>query len=338
MPGSRNWALEKSQGELSIGVIGAGHVAKVYHLPILDALPNVTISFIADIDGSRANQLANSFESEGEKIEDAGSLPECDAVLLAIPVVSRGEYLAEFGEREVPIFCEKPFAIDLQTHRDYLNRADRILCNYMRTLYGTVQQVHEIIHSEIFGRPRRVEITEERLGASNKPPNHYQNDPERGGGILLETGVHSLSQLLYLFPDHDWVVESAKVHLSRGLDVDVQANIEFLGEAFDIPISYQLSMVNPIGTQVRVLFERVELRFDPADPGAPVTIRAVDRSMSPFSLAMSNDWPTTLHQAMFLRWKQFIHIANGGESDEITLISGKDVTDLIETIRSIGEA
>lgn len=103
--------------EMSVGIIGAGFVSQTFHLPILDHLSDVSVAYIADIDETRALDLAAKYGTRGVVVNEVSSLPPCDVVFLAIPVGFRDEYIQEFADRGTPIFAEKPFATDVSTQR-----------------------------------------------------------------------------------------------------------------------------------------------------------------------------------------------------------------------------
>jgi len=104
--------------------------------------------------------LAKSYKTTAIKISEVSSLPNCDVVLLAIPVGVKEEYVQEFARRDCYIFAEKPFAIDLKTHLKFLELSNKITCNYMRNYYNTTRQIKDIISSQIFGSIKKISITE----------------------------------------------------------------------------------------------------------------------------------------------------------------------------------
>ena len=46
-----------------IGVIGAGRVAEIYHLPVLAKMPDARLTWICDLDKTRALKLARAYLS-----------------------------------------------------------------------------------------------------------------------------------------------------------------------------------------------------------------------------------------------------------------------------------
>jgi predicted dehydrogenase len=329
--------LDGFAGQFDVGIVGAGHVADAYHLPILSNISSAAPAYIADVDGDRARRLADRYGTEAVTIDDQASLPACDAILLAIPVGFRPPYIHEFGDRGIPIFTEKPFAMDAEMHAEFCESADTLLCNYMRTLYGTVKQLDDVISSELLGPLQRVELRAESVGPTGKGTGHYQTDPEVGGGLLLEKGVHSLSQLQFLLRDWNWTVVSSDIVWEKGIDVDIDSQLRLRNGSREIDVSYRLSGVKPVGSTARFHFEHGTLSLEHVDPSQGLSLSLLDDSMPTFDLETADGWPTSNHQAMYLRWKQFLRLAAGESLDQPALTTGAGVTEIVDEMYAQGE-
>ena len=97
---------------MKIGVVGAGRISSSVHLPLLSCIDTVNIEFIADRKYPKV--LGNTYNTKPVKIDKISSLPDCDIVLLALPVGVKEEYIREFAKRDSYIFAEKPFSVDLK--------------------------------------------------------------------------------------------------------------------------------------------------------------------------------------------------------------------------------
>ena len=95
--------------KFEIGIVGAGTIVSKTHLPLLSCLNSVSVKYIADIQDPQ--QLADCYNTDAIKIvDDLSVLPDCDVVLLAIPVGVRANYIREYSKRNIPIFSEKPYS------------------------------------------------------------------------------------------------------------------------------------------------------------------------------------------------------------------------------------
>lgn len=114
-----------------IGIIGAGNVVTTIHLPVLLALDAVEVSWIADKNAKRAQQVADAHGIPAAGLaQGAESIPEADVVLLAIPYGVRAPYYERLAARSIAVYAEKPFARTAVEHAELcdLFASHRLAC------------------------------------------------------------------------------------------------------------------------------------------------------------------------------------------------------------------
>lgn len=325
-----------------IGVVGAGHISSSAHLPVLANMDNVRIKFIADRE--KRTSLARSYGAEAIRVrDDVSILPTCDIVLLAIPVGARAPYIEEFGERGTPIFSEKPFATDTETHQRFLDAADPITCNYLRTTFSPTLQMRRVVQSELFGELQDVHCAQGGVvGATGRTESNYQTDPSlRGGGMLLETGSHIVSQLLFILSGWELSGSEADIILHDGFDVDVGATVRARNGDRTVGIGIELSRIRPLKSVAEFVFENATLQFEVHTPGAPVTVVS-NESRGPrrqLKFALDEYGAETFAQAIYTNWQRVLAlVAEGANETGIKadpLGTGYDVTRVIENLYEI---
>ena len=183
---------------MKVGIIGASSICSSVHLPLLSCMDNVSIEFIAD--RKNPENLAKLYNTKPIQINKQSSFPDCDIVLITIPVGARNEYLYEFAKSDSYIFSEKPFVMDLETHKNLLQLSDKFTCNYARIFFNTTRNIKNIISSEIFGKIQKISIIEGGIyGKTGITKNSYRNDPKISGGFLNESACHTFNQLDFIF-------------------------------------------------------------------------------------------------------------------------------------------
>jgi predicted dehydrogenase len=318
----------------TIGIIGAGWISTAYHLPILHNTEGVHVSYVADIDYDQARNASRGYDAEPIEISDSlKRLPDCDVVVLAIPLGAREQYVAEFADRGTAIFSEKPFAVDEQMHRQFLDTAELIGCNYMRTHYNATVQLRRALEAGLFGVPDRIELIEEgKTGATGFGKTHFQTSSEQsGGGILLERGCHSLSQVLTLFPEYDISVTDADITYYKQLDAEVSARLEMSNGDTLVEVEYLISRLRPIGSTLRVDCGSNALVTDPFDPSDQLRIEPLSGAGPTLTFDIEKTAATTTHQAMWLRWREFLS-ALGNDNLDSETETMPEVTRLIDDI------
>ena len=312
---------------MEIGVIGAGGISANVHLPLLSCITNVRIKFIADI--FEPKELAKVYDTQSIKINDVTNLPDCDAVLLAIPVGTREKYIHEFSKRGTPIFAEKPFAIDLETHKNFLKSSKKISCNYMRVYYNSTRTIRDIIDSKAFGTLKKVIITEGGIiGKTRREGNSYQGDPKlSGGGILMELGCHTLSQLAFIFDNIS--VRKSKVIWQDGFDIDAQV-------IFDLPdynssIDYHITMIKSVEPLAQFCFEHAVVSFNHLLPDSIFNVTNY-KNEKQFTINQNDRFANTFGQAYYLKWKSFLDNLSGGKTINTEIETSLETTKMISDI------
>jgi len=131
----------------SVGIVGAGAITRNIHLPVLLAMPNVRVAWLADASANRADALGKVHGVKSLAATSPEGLPDCDVVLLAIPVGVRAAYFNALAARGAAVFTEKPFASNLAEHRRILDLFEphRIGCGFMRRFYRGTRTVRDAL-------------------------------------------------------------------------------------------------------------------------------------------------------------------------------------------------
>jgi predicted dehydrogenase len=314
--------------KMEVGVIGAGAISTTLHLPLLSCMGNVSIKYIADVKDPK--ELANVYKIKSIKIDDVSSLPDCDLVVLATPVGVREKYVEEFSKRNVPIFSEKPFAINLDMHKKFLELSDKITCNYAKIYYNSTIQIKDIISSGIFGNLKKISISEGGIvGKTNRGKDTYQSDVNlSGGGIIMEASCHTLSQLASIFDD----ISVRDSNIVWENDYDVEANVNFdVFEKNSINVDYTITLIQPVEVGTTLFFDNCKLNYNHAIPDSELIITDYNTDKQ-FSINKETRYATTANQAYYLKWKSFLDKITSGVSIDTKSETSLKTTELITDI------
>ena len=97
---------------MRIGLIGAGRIGAV-HAANLGAMSGVTDALLTDVDGERAQRLAEATGLTAVPDVDALLAADLDGLVVAAPTRAHAALLARAAAAGVPVFCEKPLATDV---------------------------------------------------------------------------------------------------------------------------------------------------------------------------------------------------------------------------------
>ena len=100
---------------IRVGVIGAGAISQVAHLPVLRRLPGVEVAAICDNDVSKAQALAARFDVKEtyDDIEEVLRYANVDAVVICTPNHLHEIHVTSALAAGVHVLCERPLALTL---------------------------------------------------------------------------------------------------------------------------------------------------------------------------------------------------------------------------------
>lgn len=199
-----------------VGIIGAGGIGSV-HAAILAKDSRVTLQSIFDVDSNRSRSTAARFgaqsaQSIGELLEQS------DAVFICTPNTTHEEIAMQVLHRGRHVFCEKPFALNLESATRLRNHAARSGLVYQmghnrrfapvyKTLKGAIDR-NELRPLSVHAKMNRGELV--------NPP--WVWDSRLTGGFLYETPVHMFDLMAFFFGRIEWVQVAARAHEHNELD------------------------------------------------------------------------------------------------------------------------
>ncbi|NLN70793.1 MAG: Gfo/Idh/MocA family oxidoreductase [Chloroflexi bacterium] len=109
---------------IKIGIIGAGKIVRVRHLPEIQMNSHAEVTAICDVVEARAKELAQEYGSKAyldyrQMLLD----PNIDAVIVAATNTTHAEMTIAALQAGKHVLCEKPMATNLQDAQNMLDAA-----------------------------------------------------------------------------------------------------------------------------------------------------------------------------------------------------------------------
>src|SRR6476660_3885609 len=110
-----------------IGVVGAGAIAQLAHLPVLSKMRGVEVVALCDNDRHKARALADRFGVRDvvNDIEDMLELDDLAAVVVATPNHLHEPHVLSALAAKVDVLCERPLALSARGVERILAAAQR---------------------------------------------------------------------------------------------------------------------------------------------------------------------------------------------------------------------
>lgn len=186
-------------GQAVVGVIGAGNFSKNILLPALSKT-SAQIAYIADLDSVAGHHAAKKFRAN-QATTDYKKILE-DSKVGAVFIVTghhlHARFVCEALEAGKHVFVEKPLAMnkdELELVTKALSKASQqmLMVGFNRRFSPHTLKMKELLDGR--SKPLCMNMT---INAGYIPPDHWVQDPQRGGGRIIGEGCHFIDLLSHL--------------------------------------------------------------------------------------------------------------------------------------------
>jgi predicted dehydrogenase len=332
-------ATSRPPTEFRVGVIGTGHITRQVHLPVLTSMPGVRVAWVADLNADSAAAVARAFKLRALSLPlSDGVESDCDVVLIASPVGTRLPYLQELARRGVAVFAEKPFARTVDEHHTFVSLfpAHRIGCGFMRRAFDTTLIVRRILDEGWLGPLTRIVVWEGGRNRGSGTDRSYIDDERAGSGILLELGCHALDVAFQLTGAARHRIVHQRFLFDGHPDRTAEGEVLLFGdqEREPVPLEFHFSWVEDMECVGEFHFPSSRLLVG-VKPESVVRLTGPANSHE-FKLLPGGLGATTLNQAFYLEWRDFLDGLSGERPSNFTAASTLPVTSLIADLYRAG--
>jgi predicted dehydrogenase len=241
---------------VSVALIGAGNVARTYHVPCVTAA-GATVRYAVDPDPT-ARRLVSALVPAAATVGDLADLrTDVDCAIVCTPPNEHPAHVRWLLERGIPVLCEKPLAC---TEKDAealveLARANGVVLQvgYYRRFHPSALRVRTWLHDGALGRPRRGTIVGGQVLHPRDASASLMDPVQSGGGVLIDVGVHVVDRLLSWFDAvtlRDYLDDHA-----GGMEANALVRLEGHVRDQRVPLTMLLSRTADLGYHVAVEFD-----------------------------------------------------------------------------------
>ena len=184
-----------------IAIIGLGGMG-TWHLNELQTMSEPEVAGIWDIKEARREYAKSRNVHVYNGLEDLLADETVDMVLIATPNDLHKPLAIAAMEAGKHVISEKPITLnsaDLQEMIDASERTGKFLCVHQNRRWDEdYLAVKQILAEGNLGQVFRIES---RVHGAHGIPGDWRQEPEHGGGMILDWGVHLLDQALLFYPE-----------------------------------------------------------------------------------------------------------------------------------------
>lgn len=249
--------------KVRIGVLGAGAIAQLAHLPVLAKIRGAELAAICDNDRPKARALADRFgvRDTFTDIEDLLELDGLAAVVVATPNHLHEPHVLAALAAKMHVLCERPLALNARGVERILTAANRVgkrvLVANNHRFRTDVQGLDRFVRGGELGKLTGIRAGDYRRRAATE--GWRQRRAEAGGGAFLELGVPLLDLALWLTDFGD--VERVSAHMERGRGASAVEQAMLVQVTFANNVVFQCDVAaDYVGQEERWWFEVLATR------------------------------------------------------------------------------
>jgi myo-inositol 2-dehydrogenase/D-chiro-inositol 1-dehydrogenase len=179
---------------MRIALLGAGRIGQL-HGRLLASQDDVREVIVADVDGDRAAQVAATIGGRVAPNVDS-ALSDADAVLVTATTDAHATLVSMAIDRRLPVFCEKPLALDLGETDALVEKIERtgaiVQVGFQRRFDPAYQEARRLVETGALGTVYLVRL----IAHDHEPP------PEAyiplSGGLFRDSSIHDFDALRWV--------------------------------------------------------------------------------------------------------------------------------------------
>jgi predicted dehydrogenase len=202
--------------QINVGLIGAGSVAHVFHIPVIQSVPDLRLKTVVDRHGGR------NYGPGVTVVPDAATLlqdQEIELVVIATPNTSHFELARQSILANKHVVVEKPFTTTSGQARQLIDLAhehNRILSVHQNRRWdGDFLTVRKLLNAKLLGRLVEYESHYDRF-RNHLRPGAWREAAGEGTGILFDLGSHLIDQALVLFGVPQMITADIRIQRDHG--------------------------------------------------------------------------------------------------------------------------
>src|SRR5438105_3871882 len=184
---------------LNVGVVGFGFAGKIFHTPVLRAVPGLRLTTIVQRHGAPDPRYPDV--DFVPSVDELLSRP-LDVVVVATPNTSHHPIAKQCLSAGRHVVVDKPFTTTLAEARELVELARetrRVLSVYQERRYtGDFVTTRKVLSDGVLGRVVSYEAHFDRFRPELRP-GAWREQPLPGSGVWFDLGPHLIDQAVLLF-------------------------------------------------------------------------------------------------------------------------------------------
>lgn len=236
---------------MKTGIAGCGNIFNLAYKPIVGKVDGLEIVAFCDINGEKAKKASEDL-GVGKYYRDAEEMLKAESLellILCTPTYTHKDLAIMGLEHGVNVITEKPIATNVEEANKMLeaSRANKrnLFVALARRFDPRWRKIKEEIDSKKIGEIFFIKRSE--CAGASFPPGSWYMDPDKGGGVLLDVGIHCADLFNWYFASTPslvkaWGVSDNSENGKKGCIVFASVYVEYENKASGI---FEVSWMHP---------------------------------------------------------------------------------------------
>ncbi len=223
--------------ELRVGIVGAGAIAQIAHMPVLRKLKGASVVAICDNDGAKARALATRIGIGGwyTDVEELLEFGKVDAVVICTPNHLHEPHILSALAAGAHVLAERPLALTAAGVARVLKAAERhrrsLLVAMNFRFRSDVQAVQGFLAGGELGEVASIRAGWTMFRAARQQLGWRTRKEEAGGGAMMDLGLPMTDLALWIAGNPTVERVSARLVRAKGAGAVDDAGSAFLQTA-----------------------------------------------------------------------------------------------------------
>jgi predicted dehydrogenase len=318
---------------IRLGVVGAGAVAELCHLPAVAHCEEIGGVTLVDSDPARAAAVAARFGIADVLTDYRQLVGRVDAAIVGVPNYLHESVAIELLSAGVPVLVEKPLAIDRRGAEAMVAAAAAtgvpLQVGLMYRFCDRARLLKRVFDQGWLGRLESFSLEWGSVFEWPAATGSFYNRRHAGGGVLLDMGSHALDLLTW------WLGPAELTGYSDdslgGVEADCSVTLKLRYRDRPVPGRVILSRVRNLDNHIRVVGERFTIEYDVARRTSPA-LRPGEQGDTgpPFVATAADEERQSMRDIYAAQLRSFARTVVSGERPAVSGEDSVPVLDLIE--------
>ena len=249
----------------SLGIIGCGSVVRNFYVPFIRNFQEIKLKYITDINSGSAEELASILKCKFIPLEKL--IEKSHVIIIATPPSTHYKLIKSSIKKNKTIICEKPFVSSLSEAKELIDLSKsmnvRLYIAHIRRCFPSVTLAKSIVETGIMGNLKEISLQEGgKFNYESKSNYVYEN---KLGGVLLDTGSHTIDTALFLTNLHNTNIDNININnfwvSSKEPSHEIKVKLSLKSTTIAVNLNIHLSRLKVLANKICLIYENGEINI-----------------------------------------------------------------------------